>query len=177
MIQTDATLTSGNSGGPLLNSSGEVIGINTSIEIAANGPSGIGFAVPINTAKDLMTRLEDGLSLSRPWLGISGGALTESIAEILGSDVTEGVYLRQVFPDSPAADAGLVASTIERSFEGTQAIVGDIITAVDGTKVASVEDMIVHFNSKQPGDSVTLTVLRDGETIEVNVTLGEWPDE
>lgn len=177
MIQTDATLTSGNSGGPLLNSSGEVIGINTSIEIAANGPSGIGFAVPINTAKDLMTRLEDGLSLSRPWLGISGGALTESTAETLGLDVTEGVYLSQVFPDSPAANAGLVASSIESTPEGIQASVGDIITAVDGTKVASVEDMIVHFNSRQPGDSVTLTVLRDGETIEVDVTLGEWPEE
>ncbi|MDE2860692.1 MAG: trypsin-like peptidase domain-containing protein [Chloroflexota bacterium] len=177
MIQTDATLTSGNSGGPLLNSSGEVIGINTSIEIAPNGPSGIGFAVPINTAKNLMTRLEDGLSLSRPWLGIGGGALTEAIAETLGVDVTEGVYLSQVFPDSPAAEAGLVASSVERTLEGTQTTVGDIITAVDGTKVTSVEDIIAHFNSKQPGDSVTLTLHRDGGAVDVDVTLGEWPDE
>ena len=175
MIQTDASLTSGNSGGPLLNSSGHVIGINTSIEITPSGPSGIGFAVPINAAKELMPRFLEGETVARPWLGISGRALSDALAETLGIDVTEGVLLSEVLPNSPAADAGLVASSVERTLEGTQTSVGDIITAVDGVKVTAVGDIISHFATKQPGDSVTLTILRDGETIEVSVTLGEWP--
>ena len=176
MIQTDASLTSGNSGGPLLNSTGHVIGINTSIEITASGPSGIGFAVPINAAKELLPRFLEGETVARPWLGISGRALNDSLAEALGIDVTEGIFLSEVFPDSPAAEAGLVASSFVMSLEGTQTSVGDIITAIDGEKVTSVEDIVSHFATKQPGDNVTLTVLRDGETIEVDVTLGEWPD-
>ena len=175
MIQTDASLTSGNSGGPLLNSSGHVIGINTSIEITSNGPSGIGFAVPINAAKELLPRFLEGETVARPWLGISGRALSDTLAETLGIDVTEGVLLSEVLPNSPAADAGLVASSIARTLEGTQTSVGDIITAVDGVKVTAVGDIISHFATKQPGDSVTLTILRDGDTIEVSVTLGEWP--
>ena len=177
MIQTDASLTSGNSGGPLLNSSGHVIGINTSIEITARGPSGIGFAVPINAAKELLPRFLEGETVARPWLGISGRALNDSLAETLGIDVTEGVFLSEVLPNSPADDAGLVASSIDRTLEGTQITVGDIITAVDGGKVTSVNDIISHFATMQPGDSVTLTILRDGETIEVSVALGEWPDQ
>ena len=177
MIQTDATLTSGNSGGPLLNSSGEVMGINTSIEISANGPSGIGFAVPINRAKDLMPRFLAGTTVARPWLGISGWALHASTADQLGIDATEGVFVTSVFPDSPAAAAGLQPGSVERTPDGATATVGDIITAVDGSKVASVEDLILYFNSKEPGDSVTLTLLRDGASTEVSVSLGEWPDE
>ena len=177
MIQTDATLTSGNSGGPLLNSSGEVMGINTSIEISANGPSGIGFAVPINRAKDLMPRFLAGTTVARPWLGISGWALHASTADQLGIDATEGVFVTSVFPDSPAAAAGIQPGSVERSLDGATATAGDIITAVDGSKVASVEDLILYFNSKEPGDSVTLTLLRDGASTEVSVTLGEWPDE
>lgn len=175
MIQTDASLTSGNSGGPLLNSSGHVIGINTSIEITSSGPSGIGFAVPINAAKELLPRFLEGETVARPWLGISGRALSDALAETLGIDVTEGVLLSEVLPNSPAADAGLVASSVERTLEGTQTSVGDIITAVDGVKVTAVGDIVSHFATKQPGDSVTLTILRSGETIEVSVALGEWP--
>ncbi len=163
MIQTDASLTSGNSGGPLLNSSGEVVGINTSIEITASGPSGIGFAVPINAAKDLLPRFLEGETVARPWLGISGSALTPSEAETLGVDVTEGVLVSAVFEGSPAAAARLQAD--------------DIITAVDGNTVASVEEIIAYFRSKQPGDYVSLTLHRDGSSMEVSVALGEWPDQ
>ena len=84
--------------------------------------------------------------------------------------------MSEVVPDSPAADAGLVASSIQRTLEGTQISVGDVITAVDGGKVSSVDDIIAHFSTRQPGDSVTLTILRGGDSIEVSVTLGEWPD-
>ena len=163
MIQTDASLTSGNSGGPLLNSSGEVVGINTSIEITASGPSGIGFAVPINSAKELLPRFLEGETVARPWLGISGSALTPSEAETLGVDVTEGVLVSAVFEGSPAAAARLQAD--------------DIITAIDGRSVASVEEIIAYFRTKQPGDYVSLTLLRDGSSTEVSVALGEWPEQ
>ena len=163
MIQTDASLTSGNSGGPLLNSSGEVVGINTSIEITASGPSGIGFAVPINSAKDLLPRFLEGETVARPWLGIGGSALTASEAETLGVDITEGVLVSRVFEGSPAAAARLQAD--------------DIITAIDGRSVASVEEIIAYFRTKQPGDYVSLTLLRDGSSTEVSVALGEWPEQ
>ena len=178
MIQTDASLNPGNSGGPLLNSLGEVIGINTSIEansaFSIIDPKGIGFAIPINTAKDLMTRFPDNEIVKRPWLGISGTALSPTLAEILGIDTTEGVYVMTVSPGSPAEEAGLIAGGID-SIQGHGAG-GDIIKAIDGVEVTSIHQMVDYFNSLDPGDSVTLTVERDGETVEVAVTLGEWPD-
>ena len=178
MIQTDASLNPGNSGGPLLNSRGEVIGINTSIEantaFSNIDPKGIGFAIPINTAKDLMTRFPDNEIVKRPWLGISGTALSPTLAEILGIDATEGVYVMTVSPGSPAEEAGLIAGGID-SIQGHGAG-GDIIKAIDGVEVTSIHQMVDYFNSLDPGDSVTLTVERDGETVEVAVTLGEWPD-
>ena len=178
MIQTDASLNPGNSGGPLLNSLGEVIGINTSIE--ANSafsnidPRGIGFAVPINTAIDLMARFPDNEIVKRPWLGISGTALSPTLAEILGIDATEGVYIMTIFPGSPAEEAGLIAGGID-SIQGHGAG-GDIIKAIDGVEVTTIHQMVDYFNSLDPGDPVTLTMERDGETVEVAVTLGEWPD-
>ena len=178
MIQTDASLNPGNSGGPLLNSRGEVIGINTSIEantaFSNIDPKGIGFAIPINTAKDLMTRFPDNEIVKRPWLGISGTALSPTLAEILGIDATEGVYVMTVSPGSPAQEAGLIAGGID-SIQGHGAG-GDIIKAIDGVEVTSIHQMVDYFNSLDPGDPVTLTVERDGETVEVAVTLGEWPD-
>ena len=178
MIQTDASLNPGNSGGPLLNSRGEVIGINTSIEadtaFSIIDPKGIGFAIPINTAKDLMTRFPDNEIVKRPWLGISGTALSPTLAEILGIDATEGVYVMTVSPGSPAQEAGLIAGGID-SIQGHGAG-GDIIKAIDGVEVTSIHQMVDYFNSLDSGDPVILTVERNGETVEVAVTLGEWPD-
>ena len=178
MIQTDASLNPGNSGGPLLNSLGEVIGINTSIEansaFSIIDPKGIGFAIPINTAKDLMTRFPDNEIVKRPWLGISGTALSPTLAEILGIDATEGVYVMTVSPGSPAQEAGLIAGGID-SIQGHGAG-GDIIKAIDGVEVTSIHQMVDYFNSLDSGDPVILTVERNGETVEVAVTLGEWPD-
>ena len=171
MIQTDASLNPGNSGGPMLNSLGEVVGINTSVEVSPiTGSIGVGFAVPINTAKDLMAQFVQGETVKRPWIGISGAALNPDIAEVLGLEVSEGVYISTVTSGSPAEEAGLVADGA-----GNDEASGDVITAVDGNDVASVEEIVKHLNSLAPGDSVSLTLLRDGETIEVNVELGEWP--
>jgi serine protease DegS len=175
MIQTDASINPGNSGGPLLNSLGEVVGINTSIETSPNGVTGIGFAVPINTAKLLITRFlgVEGETLKRPWLGISGTALSATIADSLGLGTSAGVYVLAVMPDSPAQATGLIEGGIE--VDGSPSSAGDIITAVDGHGVRSVEELVNYFNTLQPGDSVSLTIVRAGQTLQVTVLLGEWP--
>ena len=172
MIQTDAALNPGNSGGPLLNSSGEVIGVNSSVRTASLRNASdyrIWFAVPSNTLKDLMPQLLERRQIRRPWLGISGGAVTVGLTESLG--VPKGVYVAGVFPDSPAAEIGLVPFR-SLSAEG----LGDVITAVDGEPVASVEDIVSYFNTMKPGNRVRLSVFRDERVIEVEVALTEWPD-
>ena len=171
IIQTDAAINPGNSGGPLLNSRGEVIGINTAIEAAANG---VGFAVPINTAKKALPELLKGSTIRTPWLGIEGMAVSRELADQLGLKVTKGVYIVGVMTGSPAEKVGLVESG--RNEQGEPSAGGDIITAVDGAAVARVDDILSYFNGKKPGDRVTLSVQRGDQNISVPVELGEWPD-
>ncbi len=174
MVQTDASINPGNSGGPLLNSRGEIIGINTSIETSSTGATGVGFAVPVNTAKNVLAQLLNNTTVKRPWLGISGVALSTELSDQLGVSTPQGVYIVTVAGSSPAGEAGLNGGGV-----GTGASPGpggDIITAVNGRSAASVEDLITYFNSLQPGDTVSLTLIRNGQTIQVSVILGEWPD-
>lgn len=173
LLQTDAALNPGNSGGPLLNSQGQAVGINTAIQTSYSGATGIGFAVPINTAVGVLSKLEAGGQVSRPWLGISGTAITPDLAQKLGLPVSAGVYIVSVLPDSPASKAGLQGSGT--AADGTAVSGGDIITAVDNRAANSVEDLIAYFNTKNVGDTVTLTVLRNGSTMSVPVTLAAWP--
>jgi len=176
MIQTDAAINPGNSGGPLLNSSGEVVGITTAIESPVRGSVGIGFAVPINTAKAEKDDLIAGKTISHPWLGISGTPVTDDLAKQLGVPAG-GVYVVQVMPNSPAQDAGLKGAARVRTQDPTQvAKGGDVILSVDGQKVNKVEDISSYLDTKKPGDKVTLTILRDGANKDVEVTLGDWPD-
>ncbi len=174
MIQTDASINPGSSGGPLLNSIGEVMGINTAIETSPNGATGIGFAVPINTAKDLLTQLMGNTTVKRPWLGISGVALSPAVADLLDLGTSLGVYVITVLPDSPAQGAGLRGGGL--GVDGSTNPAGDIITGVDGRAVKSVEELVGYFNTLQPGDAVVLTVTRAGRTLQLKVVLGEWPD-
>ena len=172
MIQTDAPLNPGNSGGPLLNSRGEVIGVNSSVRTGAvQGLEDfrIGFAVPSNTVKSLMPELLESKVVRRPWLGISGGSVGSDLQSPRG--LPSGIYVTRVFANSPAQQAGLIPF---RSLRGTGP--GDVITAVDGVPVGSVEDMVSYFNARQPGDDVTLSVFRNSESIEPRITLAEWPD-
>ena len=169
MIQTDAPLNPGNSGGPLLNSDGQVIGVTSSVRTGTFQEAGdfrIGFAVPSNTVASLLPDLLEPRQVRRPWLGISGG----SVGGGLAMDLPPGIYVTSVFSGSPAARVGLVPGP----FRGEAR--GDVITAVDGQTVDSVEDMVSYFNSRRPGDDVTLSVFRDGQTVELQVTLAEWPD-
>ena len=165
MIQTDAAINPGNSGGPLLNSRGEVIGINTAIEnpTGANVFVGIGFAVPINTAKDRLADMIAGKTLVPPWLGISGQALTAETVKEHNIPVGEGVLLGEALAGGPAGKAGLKGK--------------DVITAVDNTKVKSVEEIVAYLDNKRPGDTVTVSAVRDGQALRLEVTLGEWPSE
>ncbi|MDD5590639.1 MAG: trypsin-like peptidase domain-containing protein [Dehalococcoidales bacterium] len=171
MLQTDAAINPGNSGGPLLNSKGSVIGINTAIEASSNN---IGFAIPINNAKSLLPALLQGGEVGTPWLGISGTAIDQTLASKLNLATDHGVYVVSVMPDSPAERAGLVPSGTD---QGDPTSGGDIITAIDGHEVTTVSDLLQYLNTRDIGEQVSLTVIRGDETIAVEVTLDEWPQD
>jgi S1-C subfamily serine protease len=175
-IQTDAAINSGNSGGPLIDATGHVIGINEQIASQSGGNQGLGFAVPINTAIRVMEQLKDGGQVEYAWLGIQGQTLTADVADALGIE-GEGVLVAEVVDGSPAAQAGLQGGTSETSVQGQPYVVGgDIITAIDGETVSSMEELAGTIAEKAPGDGITLTVLRDGTTTQVNVTLEVRPE-
>ena len=179
LIQTDASINPGNSGGPLLvvdsTGMGVVIGINTAIETSPTGTTGIGFAVPSNVVTNILPNLKSGISVERPWIGLSGAAITDTLVQELSLPVTSGVYVISIVEDSPAQAAGLVGSNLDDN--GDPATGGDIITAIDGESVATVSDISNYINSyKKVGDVVTLSILRSGNEEQVQITLGTWPD-
>jgi S1-C subfamily serine protease len=164
LLQTDAAVNPGNSGGALFNLQGEVIGINTAIENpAGTGFVGVAYAVPINTPRRFMTELTSGETIDHPRLGISGRSLAPRDAESLG--VPQGVAVIAVDTGSAADDAGL-----RESANGQ----GDIIVEIDGEPMSTFEDLADYIDSKKVGDEVTLKVHRDGEDIELEATLRSW---
>jgi S1-C subfamily serine protease len=172
MLQTDAALNPGNSGGPLLNANGAVIGVNTAIETGMTGSANnIGFAVPSNVVSRVLSTLVAGQKVTTPWLGISGGTLDATTAKTLGVTATSGVYVASVISGGPADKAGLKAATF--SSNGQTATAGDIITAIDGQTVTTITDLQNYIKTKKVGDAVSLTVVRAGQTITVQVTLGD----
>ncbi len=178
VIQTDAAINPGNSGGPLINASGEVIGINSQIETGggSSGNVGIGFAIPINKAKEEIQQLETKGEVEHAWLGIEGGSITPALAKALNLPVEEGVIVQSVENGGPADKAGLEGSTTTATIEGAEVgLGGDIITEIDGKKVTGMEDVIEIVNQAQPGESLELTVLRDGKTKKATITLGKRP--
>jgi S1-C subfamily serine protease len=178
VIQTDAAINPGNSGGPLLNSRGEVIGVNTAIFTPSGGSVGIGFAVPVNTAKKLLPQLISRGRASHPWLGISGVDVNPTVAKALSLSVKEGVMVAQVAPNGPAARAGLRGSQ-RRVRVGNYLVTagGDIILTLDGEKIASVDDLTAFLDEhKKVGDEVRVDLLRDGKPLSLTVRLGELPE-
>ena len=174
LLQTDAAINPGNSGGPLLNSSGQVIGINTAIQSGAVA-RGIGFAVTSNVANKRLPELMAGKQITRPWLGISGTALTGTLSNTLNLSVNQGVYIVTVIPNGPAEKAGLKGGSIDANGQAVSG--GDVITAVDGRAATSVEELSAYLSAnKKVGDIVRITVLRGGKDVTVTVTLGEFPD-
>jgi len=171
LLQTDAPINPGNSGGPLLDANGEVIGITSSIDSPVQGSVGIGFAIPINRAKGLLPRLQQGQQVEHPYLGVGGGAITSDLAQQHQLPVDNGVWIAVIAPGSPAERAGLKGGD-PNAIEPTG---GDIIVEMDGKAVRAVPELSSYLDTKAVGDTVTLTVLRDGRTIKVDVTLGAWP--
>jgi serine protease Do len=164
MIQTDASINPGNSGGPLLNARGEVIGINTLI-ITRGVPqsAGVGFAVPINVARDILDQLRESGRVVRGWLGVQILSLTEDMAKSYGLDEPRGAAIVDVTPGSPADEAGLEPD--------------DVVIRVDGREVESNGDLSSYVASRPPGAEVKLRVLRQRREKDVTVTLGTFPDE
>jgi S1-C subfamily serine protease len=179
VIQTDAPINPGNSGGPLLDAAGRVIGINSQIATSGNGSNGsvgIGFAVPINTAKQLLTQLKAG-DVSHAYLGITGTTIDASLAD-MQLKVDRGVLVQTVNSDGPAGKAGLRGGTIQSEVNGVQlALGGDVIEAIDGGAIDSMEQLSTDIGRRKPGDRVRLKVLRQGQEMTVTVTLGKAPKE
>jgi S1-C subfamily serine protease len=175
-IQTDAPINPGNSGGPLLDSSGRVMGINSQIESPAGGNVGIGFAVPINTAREVSQQLIDDGEVQHAFLGVSGTDLTPEIADVLNLDADGGALVQSVVPDSPADDAGIEAGDAQVTINGQPLRAGgDLIVAADGEPVEDIGDVIAAVDSKQPGSEIELTLVRGGDQRTVTVELVERP--
>ena len=155
-LQTDASINPGNSGGPLIDLDGKVVGINTAI--VASG-QGIGFAIPSNMARDVITQLREGKSVKRGWLGVSIQDIDENTAKALGMDNTKGALITSVMEGQPAAKAGVRT--------------GDVITAVAGEKVENSNELLRRVAALRPGESAELTIVRKGSPLTVTVTLGE----
>ena len=179
MIQTDAAVNPGNSGGPLLNSQGRVIGINSLILSRSGSSSGVGFAVPINMAKRVVPILIEEGEYHYAWLGITGQDLTPTIVEAMDLPAgTRGALVIAVGQGGPADEAGLRGSIETVEIKGRPLeIGGDIILAIDGTPVKDMDDVIVYLvENTRPGQEVELSILRDGQEQKLTVELGERPD-
>jgi S1-C subfamily serine protease len=175
-IQTDAAINQGNSGGPLLNTHGEVIGINSAIYTPSGTTAGIGFAIPINTAKKIAQDLITEGRVHRASLGIPMMLeLWPDLSEALGfSAGQQGLLIERVTANGPAVRGGLKAGDQVRSFGFQRLIIGgDLIVAIDGKEIAHELDLDVILNHKKPGETVRVTIFRGGKKMDVSVTLGE----
>jgi len=176
VIQTDAAINPGNSGGPLLDSLGRVIGINSQIATGGGGGGsvGIGFAVPINTAKKIADQLKEKGSVEHAFLGITGISITKSMAENLNLPTDQGVLIQRA--TGPARKAGVKGGDTQVSIGGADILLGgDVLVGIDGKKVESMEDVIRVVDSKKPGDEVTLELRRGEQKRTVKVKLGNRP--
>jgi S1-C subfamily serine protease len=178
VIQTDAAINRGNSGGPLLDSQGRVIGINTAIFSPTGASAGVGFAVPVDTIKRVLPDLLEFGYYRHPWLGVRYGyTVTPALADALGLPVTQGILLVRPEDGSPLEQAGVRGAT-EQVIVGNQRVYvgGDILLALDGWPISAYETLNNYLEDNyRVGDTVTLTVVRDGTEMPVQLVLGEQP--
>ena len=173
-IQTDAAINHGNSGGPLLNAAGEVVGVNTQIKSESGGNDGIGFAVPSSTVSSIVPQIIASGSVEHAYLGVGVASLSESVAGELG--VPAGAMVTEVREGTPAAEAGLRAAAGSAMVDGqSYPTGGDVITAVDGAAITDGASLQSAIDAKRPGDTVSITYTRDGSSTTVQVSLGTRP--
>ena len=174
LVQTDAAVNPGNSGGPLMNARGEVVAVNTMMISPLPGSVGIGLAVPVNAVDRIVSQIIQEGRVSRGWIDIQGVALTPRLAASLGMPSQRGILVTGVAPGSPAADAGLRSGDEQRRVRyGAHQIApdGDVVVAVNGQQTGSVAELLASLEATRPGDRATVTFLRDGERDTVTLTL------
>jgi S1-C subfamily serine protease len=175
-IQTDASINPGNSGGPLLDAEGHVIGIDQQINTTSGGNEGVGFAVPVALVARSIDQLRENGSVKYAYIGVTTQSLYPQLADRLRLESDSGALVTKVVDGSPAADAGIEAGKQEIEFQGLRATAGgDVIVAVDGDEIVGETDLPKLIAQHDPGDTVTLEIIRDGETQSVDVKLGERP--
>jgi S1-C subfamily serine protease len=177
LIQTDAAINRGNSGGPLLNSQGDLIGVNTAIFSPSGTSAGVGFAIPVDTVKKVVPVLIQEGRFPHPWLGAVGYSITPALAQRLGLPVSEGLLVAQLYRDSPAVAAGLRGAQ-RRVVIGNRLVLvgGDIILAIDGHPLKTWDELDAYLEEQTKiGQKVVLKILRDGKEMSLTVTLAERP--
>ncbi len=162
-IQTDAAINPGNSGGALINVRGELVGINTAIFSETGGSQGIGFAIPINLARDVTTQIIEKGHVVRGWLGVGIQNISPELAESFELPEPQGAIITHIMPSSPAEQAKLKQ--------------GDIITQINGQRVHDFRDTLAHISRQKPGSDITVTVLREGKTLEKKTKVSERPQQ
>jgi S1-C subfamily serine protease len=176
-IQTDASINPGNSGGPLLDAGARVIGINQQIESSSGANDGVGFAVPISSVNRSIAQLRDDGGAEYAYIGVSSQPLYPQLARKLGLDTKFGGLVSEVVAGGPAEEAGIKGGDEKLTFQaGRYRVGGDVILDVAGQQIVGPDDLAKVVADHQPGDSVTVTILRDGERREVDLTLGKRPD-
>jgi S1-C subfamily serine protease len=176
-IQTDASINPGNSGGPLLDAGARVVGINQQIETNSGANDGVGFAVPVSAIKRSVAQLREDGKAEYAYIGLSSQALYPQLAAKLGLDTTFGGLINSIVPGGPAEKAGLEGADGNLNFQaGQYRIGGDVILKVDGRDVIGPNDLARFIAQHEPGDTVTLTIIHDGQRKQVQVTLGKRPE-
>jgi S1-C subfamily serine protease len=174
IIQTDAAINPGNSGGPLINSSGEVIGINTAIFSLSGGNQGIGFAIPINRAKEIANHIITTGRVPRPWLGIESVAIDDQLAYALGFPADYGLLIQKVFPNSPADQAGFRGGDRYAIIGGMQIVIGgDLIVSIDNEKITDNRRLVSILNRKKIGQKITVEFYRGERLMKQEIVLAE----
>ena len=178
VIQTDAAINPGNSGGPLLDMEGEVIGINSAIFSTTGGFAGIGFAIPSDTIAQVVPSLIATGSYQHPWLGVSGIDMTPEIAEAIGLGEPRGFLVIEAAPGGPADSAGVQGGDTPAQLDGREITLGgDVILAINDKDIRKIDDVLGYLQqATKVGETVTLTVWRDGQIIQIDVTLGPRPN-
>jgi S1-C subfamily serine protease len=179
IIQTDAPINPGNSGGPLLNMRGEVIGINSAIYSTTGQFAGVGFAIPSNTIGEIVPSLITTGSYHHPWLGVAGRDMTPGVADRLGLNEPRGFLVMDVVAGSPAEKAGIQSGDEDAVIDGIPVkLGGDLIIAIDDNTVRKIDDILAYVEmEKAVGDDLKLTILRDGQPMEVTATLTARPSQ